>query len=451
MVGPHPVDLASCLLGGGRPVSDRRRSHPGRHRHLPRNELASTLGDEVVLGTRGQSRLFGVSLKDRAAILTSGHASNGAFWLDHASGHFVSSTYWGPQLPAWVQTFNSSGRTEQALREANAKPGHFYEEVGANPASVSYLLDFARSLITAEKLGQHPTADVLTISISSTDILGHRVGPDAPEQRAMIDSIDVDLNSFFSWLNTQVPGGMGAVWVSLTGDHGIGPTLPAATAARMAAARYSVAKTIVALDAGLNDRFSPGKQIHYMLESELPYVTLDPRAFEERKISEAAAEDAVADLLPAAVAASEPPAAPETTPQTSRLPTRSLVRHTYTRLQMAASQLPPTPEGRRIAQSYSPNGGWYVLFTPGIYAQTSATGTNHYTPYSYDRHVPLAFFGAPFVPGTYHGAVEPVDIAATFASLLRVNRPSAAVGRVLTEALHSDPAAPTGISRRSTR
>ncbi len=412
----------------------------------PRNELASTLGDEVVLGSRGQSKLLGISLKDRAAILTSGHASSGAFWLDHDSGHFVSSTYWGPQLPAWVQTFNSSGRTEQALKEANAKPGHFYDEVGATPASVSYLLDFARSLILAEKLGQHPTTDVLTISISSTDILGHRVGPDATEQRAMIDSIDVDLNSFFGWLNGQVPGGMGSVWVSLTGDHGIGPSLSAATAAHMAAAQYSVPKTLAALDAGLNDRFSPGKKIRYMLQSELPYFTLDPRAFGERKVTEEAAEDAVAELLPAAVAQSAPAAA-----DTGRLPTRNLTRHTYTRLQMAASQLPPTPEGRRIAQSYSPNGGWYVLFTPGIYEQASASGTNHYTPYSYDRHVPLAFFGAPFVPGTYHEAVEPVDIAATFASLLRVNRPSAAVGRVLTEALHAEPAdVPVG-SRRSAR
>ena len=413
----------------------------------PRNELASTLGDEVVLGSRGQSKLFGISLKDRAAILTSGHASNGAFWLDHDSGHFVSSTYWGPQLPAWVQTFNTSGRTEQALKEANVKPGHFYEEVGANPASVSYLLDFARSLITAEKLGQHPTTDVLTISISSTDILGHRVGPDAPEQRAMIDAIDVDLNGFFTWLNTQVPGGMGSVWVSLTGDHGIGPTLSAATAAHMAAAQYSLPKTIAALDAALNERFSPGKKIPYMLQSELPYFTLDPRAFAERKVSEEAAEDAVADLLPAAVAAS----APATSPDAGRLPVRGLVRHTYTRLQMAASALPPTPEGRRIAQSYSPNGGWYVLFTPGIYEQSSASGTNHYTPYSYDRHVPLAFFGSPFVPGTYHDAVEPVDIAATFASLLRVNRPSAAVGRVLIEALHPEPATSPTAARGSHR
>ena len=144
----------------------------------PRNELASTLGDEVVLATQGQSKLFGISLKDRAAILTSGHASKGAFWLDHASGKFITSTYWGPEFPAWAQAFNNSERRDQAIHEANARPGHFYDDVGKTPASVSYLLDFAKSLVSAEQMGRHDVTDVLTISISSTDILGHAVGPD---------------------------------------------------------------------------------------------------------------------------------------------------------------------------------------------------------------------------------------------------------------------------------
>ena len=391
----------------------------------PRNELASTLGDEVVLATGGRSRLFGISLKDRAAILTSGHASNGAFWLDHASGHFVTSTYWEPQLPAWAQAFNNSGRAEQAIKEAGATPGHFYEEVGAKPASVSYLMDFAKSLVAGEQLGRHDTTDVLTISISSTDILGHRVGPDAPEQRAMIDAIDVDMNDFFTWLDAHVDGGMANVWVSLTGDHGIGPTIPAASAARMAAGVFSVKAVMAEVNAGLNARFSPGKQVSYLLESELPYLTLDPREFVERKVAEAEAEDVTAQLLPEAFAHSV--AKGETA--SGRLPTRAALRHTYTRVQMAAGELPATPEGTRVLHSYSPNGGWYVMVEPAIYAQGSSSGTNHYTAYSYDRHVPLAFFGTPFVPGMYAQASEPVDIAATFANLLGVNRPSDAVGR----------------------
>ena len=397
----------------------------------PRNELASTLGDEVVLASRGQSKLFGISLKDRAAILTSGHASNGAFWLDHASGHFVSSTYWGPSLPAWTQAFNSGPRTQQAIAEAHARPGYFYDDVGATPASVNYLLDFAQALIAGEQLGTHATTDVLTISISSTDILGHKVGPDAPEQRAMIDAIDVDLNAFFTWLDKHIDGGMSNVWVSLTGDHGIGPTIDASAAARMPASVFDMNKVYASLNASLNAKYSPGQSLKYILPNVQPALTLDPRPFTDAKVSEAEAEQTVADLLPGAFASSVPPAPTGAV----RLPPRPVIRHAYPKTQILAGQLPATPEGRMILNSASPYGGWYVLYSVGMYDQGAATGTNHFTPYSYDRHVPLAFFGSPFLTGTYLQPVAPVDIATTFAALLHVNRPTAAVGNVLTFAL----------------
>jgi hypothetical protein len=109
----------------------------------------------------------------------------------------------------------------------------------------------------------------------------------------------------------------------------------------------------------------------------------------------------------------------------------------FTREQMAEGRLPDTQLGRLIEHSYTPNGGWYVMIIPEAFQMAGAgrEGTNHYTPYSYDRHVPMAFYGAPFAPGMYRGRVEPVDIAATFASLLGVNQPSASVGEILTEAL----------------
>lgn len=402
----------------------------------PRNEQASTLGDEVVLATQGRAKLFGISLKDRAAILTSGHASKGAFWVDHASGKFVTSTYWSKQLPAWAQAFNASGRRDQAVRDAGAKPGHFYEEVGAHPASVSYLLDFAKSLVAGEQLGRHDVTDVLTISISSTDILGHRVGPDAPEQRAMIDAIDVDLDGFFTWLDKNVDGGIGNVWVALTGDHGVAPVSAVAEKLGIPAAMFDAKKLAAEVNDRLNQRLSPGKNSKYLLGLTMPYVQLDPRTFEQAKVTEAEAEQAVAEILPAALEATLPPE--EKGISQVRLPSRPLIRRVYTRLQMEAGQIPATEEGRLILHSYSTNLGWFVMASPGMYEMSQRTGTSHYSPYSYDRHVPLAFYGSAFVPGTYHNRVAPVDIAATFASLLRVNQPSASVGQVLTMAIYPE-------------
>jgi hypothetical protein len=204
----------------------------------------------------------------------------------------------------------------------------------------------------------------------------------------------------------------------------------------MPAATFNPAQLSAAVNDRLNARFSPGKRTKYLLGSELPYLTLDPRPFQQEKISESEAEGAVSEMLPDALD-SLLPAEPSGVSQ-SRLPPRPFIHQSYTRLQMASGQLPATEEGRLILHSYSPNGGWYVMMTPGMYEMASSKGTNHFSPYSYDRHVPLAFYGSAFVPGTYHDRVAPVDIAATLASLLRINQPSACVGHVLTQAIRPE-------------
>jgi len=401
----------------------------------PRNELASTLGDEVVLGTGGKAKLFGISLKDRAAILTSGHASRGAYWIDHATGHFESSKYWMNALPAWVEAFNSKGRAEQARKEAGGAAGDFYDKVGDSPAAVSYELDFAKALIEHEGLGKDDVTDVLTISLSSTDILGHEVGPDSPRQQEMIDATDVYLNDFFNFLQEHVDGGLDNVWVALTGDHGVAPSPSVAIGEGMPAASFSAKALNTELDRELSARFSPNEPVQFVLGGELPYIQLDARAFQKFSVGEGEAEELVKELLPGALDATQPGAL-KADPNSRALKPATL-RRVYTKVQIAAGNVPNTEEGRLILHSYTTNGGWWVMVSPGMYQMSgfAETGTTHYSPYSYDRHVPLAFFGSAFVPGTYLTRTAPVDIAATFAALLRVNQPTACVGRVVTEAL----------------
>ncbi len=464
----------------------------------PRNLRASTVGDELRLATAGQAKVFGISLKDRAAILPAGSAANAAYWIDPQSGAFVTSTYYQQQLPDWAIAFNASGRAAQATQEAqtfanapqagttympapgplapgspsSAAPANFYSFVGRTPAANSYELDFARSLIVGEQLGQHSVTDLVTISLSANDILGHAVGPDAPAERAMVDSLDTDLDGFFTWLDTHVDGGLGNVWIALTADHGIAPIPSEAAKLGINAATINLKKLLGNLNDAMNAKFSPGEKVNYLFDrQELPFLSLNQPNFERAGINEQEAEDAVLAALPTAVQSlsappdppadtsndsSKPPAKASPPSQTRLPPVPTLVR-AYTRQQLAAGNYPADEFGQLLAHSYSPNGGWYVMAVFGDYQMeaSSSGGTTHFSPWSYDRHVPLGFYGAPFAPGTYHGRVGPVDLAATWAALLGINQPSASIGRILVQALKPTPSVaypkPVAVRSRAVR
>ncbi len=412
----------------------------------PRNLLATTIGDEVRLATKGESKLFGISLKDRAAILTAGHTANGAFWIDPQSGAFVSSTYYMSSLPDWAATFNQSDQVAQARTAAGVSAdAPFFSAVGPTDAAIQYELNFAQALIQGENLGSGNVTDVLTISISSTDILGHRVGPDSADQQQLVDQLDGNLDQFSTWLDHNVPGGLHSVWLVLTADHGVAPVPAIAQQFGIPAAAIPIKPLISALNKNMNDRFSPGQKLEYLLpDQDLPYIALNIPTFERDGINELEGERAIQDSIPAAIASLDSTSATpdsEVQPSAKRLPPQPAVFRTFTRLQMESLQpgLPPTEFGRLIAHSYSPNGGWYVMLIPDAYqVPGSGKGATHFSPYSYDRHVPLGFYGSVFTPATFRGRVEPVDIAATLAALLDVNQPSASIGHILTQAIHPE-------------
>jgi len=412
----------------------------------PRNLTASTIGDELRLATQGQAKVFGISLKDRAAILTPGASANAAYWIDDASGRFLTSSYYVDKLPQWVLDFNASNAVTEAASSAGiSRVTNFYEEVGETPAANAYQLQFAKALIQAEQLGKHNVTDLITISLSANDIAGHHYGPDSPQEKQMVDRLDADLDSFFSWLDKYLAGGLPDAWIALSADHGIAPTPTVAASFGLPAANLDAKAWIAAINDALNQKFPASEKIEYVLSHQgLPYLDLDSRAFLHAGINEEAAEIAVRDALAPALAtlpSATPPvrAVNASTPQ--RWPAPPTLAHAYTRLQLARGDYPPSEFGKLLAHSYSSNGGWYVMAILDAFQMDGSdpTRTTHYSPYSYDRHVPLAFFGAPFSPGIYRDRVAPVDMAATFASLLGINQPSASVGHVLTEALRPTP------------
>jgi len=410
----------------------------------PLNLRATTLGDEVRLATQGEARLFGISLKDRAAILPAGQSANGAYWIDNVTGRFVTSTYYMSKMPDWVTKFNKGPRVAQAVKEAGLEDTtQFYAMVGRTQAANSYELDFAKALIDNEQMGQHGVTDVLTVSLSANDILGHQMGPDSNSEKEMVIGLDRDLDGFFGYLDKKL--GLANVMIALTADHGVAPIPAVAAKLGVASARIDLEELVAAVNETLNFKFSPGKNVNYFLPmQELPYLALDPRAF--GAVSEKDAEEAVAEAIPAAVRKQGAPALPPNNDQTleatrkyeeSRVEADPAFAFVRPRVELADGKVPSTEFGELIAHSYTDHGGWYVMAVPTAYQMEYLTGnqTTHFSPWSYDRHVPLGFFGAEFVPGFYRERVAPVDIAATFASILGVNQPSASVGRVLTEAL----------------
>jgi len=409
--------------------ADAGRTGPGAS---PHNLMSDTLGDELKLATGGKARVFAVSLKDRAAVLPAGFSGDAAYWIDPQTGDWITSTYYRPDLPEWVRNFNGSHRAEKYLnrewrdkdgdgnvlgstaprnsRDKDGTPAGFYQIVGSTPFANDYQLEFARELVLYERLGTGPATDLLVISLSANDILGHQAGPDSPQMRSMALELDRSLAEFFGFLGHQI--GMANVWMALSSDHGVAPLPEFAKALRLPAANLDAQGLRGQINSLLSKKY--GKKGSYVLDLDYPVAWLDQDAFsgtpgaKDESIAEGEVGEAMKQMG---------------------------FTGYFTKSQLARGDTPPTEIGRRYAHSYSPEGGYYVIGIPNPFQVGTTKGTDHATPFSYDTHVPLAFYGLAFQPGIYRTHAEPVDLAVTLASLLGINAPAQATGRVLTEAL----------------
>jgi hypothetical protein len=261
-----------------------------------------------------------------------------------------------------------------------------------------------------EKLGAGAATDLLIISLSANDILGHQYGPDSPQMHSMALELDRSLAEFFNFLGHQV--GMANVWVALSADHGIAQLPDFAKTLRLPAANLDSKAIREQINALISRKYA--KKAEYVVNLDYPVAWLSAEAFSGTvgAKDESVAEGEVGEAM-----------------------TQVGMAGYFTKSQLARGDIPPTEIGRRYAHSYSPEGGYYVLGIPSLFTVGITRGTDHATPLSYDTHVPLAFYGLAFQPGTYRTHAEPVDLAVTLASLLGINPPAQATGRVLNEAL----------------
>ncbi len=440
------------LLGGG----------PNDAASSPSRLMTSTVGDELRLATNDRAKVIVISVKDRSAILPAGRHANAAYWFSTTTGNMVSSTYYFKELPAWVNTFNAGrmadkyfgAKWERLLPEneyvkrvgpdsppwetvtsagdtnafphtitGGAKgPGNtFYWALDYSPFTNEMLDAFAQQAIVNEKLGQDDDTDVLSVSFSANDYVGHRYGPYSQEAMDAVLRVDRDVAKLLDFVDARV--GLSNTLIAFTADHGVSPIPEHAAAIGLGGGRITAVDLFATIGKALGARYTqPGDYLlrfkeanttrEWLINSNL-YFNYDALRRDSVNVEEFSNVVCAAAL---------------TVPGIARC---------FTRMQLmrGATSFTDPIERRALHGFYPSRSGDVVLVTePYKYLAETLTAT-HGSPYSYDTHVPTIIMGAGVNAGRYLEPAAPTDIAPTLSALLRITPPTSSVGRVLIEAL----------------
>jgi predicted AlkP superfamily pyrophosphatase or phosphodiesterase len=358
----------------------------------PRRMLVSTVGDELKTATRGKSRVIGISIKDRAAILPSGHFCDGAYWFDGETGNFVSSTFYFADMPQWAKAFNGARVPDHYLnaewkplipnpdyppfsRKMAAAPGpSFYGALEGSPYGNELIEAFAERAIEGEQLGRRGVTDLLTVSFSSNDYVGHEMGPDASEVRDISIRVDRTIGKLFDFVDKRI--GLADTLIVLTGDHGV-PQVPEVLAERKMPGGRLSGKTIAeAMENALTERFGSGKWI-VGWTGPAPYFNRD--LIRSKKLDEVEVERVAAEAV-------------------ARLPH---IFRVYTREQLLRGALSEDAIARKVINGFFPSRASDLVIIEEPYWIQSAHGTTHGSPFVYDTHVPVLFMGPKVKAGRF--------------------------------------------------
>jgi hypothetical protein len=417
----------------------------------PDNILTSTFSDELAVHFAGQSKIFGVSVKDRGAVALAGHAGK-AFWFSKASGEFVTSSYYYQEYPAWVKAWNAhkpasaySGKSWQLLHPASkylfgdaddrewetdlagygrtfphlygkADGKYFTTFLTLSPAGDELTLDFAKALLVAEELGQDEVPDYLSISFSSTDYVGHLFGASSLETEDNLARLDRTLANLFAFIDKQV--GLENTLIVLSADHGQ-PEPPGFL--HQQGIKKAGYFDVDGLDrapaiAALKKQFGIGEEL---IESYFhPYLYLNRQVIKDHGLDQAIVEQAVA----------------------AELLKFKGVAYAVSSTALRTASLPDTAMTRSVLRNFHSkrSGDIYLVFEPNVFINdfdSLVVAATHGSPWRYDTFVPVMFAGAGLQAATVNRPVTPYDIAATLSSYLGVKPPSGSIGIPLIEVL----------------
>lgn len=409
----------------------------------PRNLLVSTVTDELRLATNFQSKVVGVSLKDRASILPAGHTANAAYWFDDASGHFITSSYYMKELPGWVNKFNGDNHVGQLIEkgwntlypintytnsaaDSQSYEGKFAGETAPvfphaineiykkdkgsfrhSPFGNTLTLDFAKAAVDAYQLGRGAATDFLTINCASTDYVGHLFGTNSIEIEDTYLRLDRDLASFFQMLDDKI--GKGQYLIFLTADHGAAHPIGFMQQHELPADFWYGKPLADSLNKLLAEKFNSQKLVRSIMNYQVN--------FNYSKIT-----DEHLDLSAIKKAAIE------------YLQRQPGINYAIDVTEIGKSPV-PEPLKTMVINGYNfkRSGPVQIVLNAGWFDTYSKTGTTHGTWNPYDTHIPLLWYGWNIKPGKTNRQTYMTDIAATVSALLHIQMPNGCIGHVIEE------------------
>jgi predicted AlkP superfamily pyrophosphatase or phosphodiesterase len=408
----------------------------------PRNLWVTTIGDELRLSNNFSSKVIGISLKDRAAILPAGHAANAAYWFDASVGKWITSTYYEKQLPAWVVKENeklipdiamakdwntllpiskyTQSTPDNEIYEA-ALPGEAtptfphklsqinrskYEAFKYTPFATTYTFDMAKQAVENEKLGTGDVTDLLAISISSTDYIGHTFGPNSIEAEDAYLRLDEDIADFLSYLDARL--GEGNYLLFLTADHGVAHVPGFLESHNIPSGTFNTEALKSALNKMLSEKYSLDNAV-IVIENNQVYINNNEIQKKGKNISQV--ENDIIDYLKA----------------------QPYIVNAFSTENIETQSI-PAPIKQRLINGYNPKRSGQIGFyeKPG-YIGDGDKGTTHGMWNPYDAHIPLLWFGYHIKPGKTNREVYMTDIAPTLSAILNIQMPDGSVGKVIEE------------------
>lgn len=411
----------------------------------PNNVFVTTITDELRLATNFRSKVIGISMKDRGAIIPAGHSANAAYWYDGKSGNFITSTYYTKDLPDWMKALNNKKLVDSFYAKDwntvlpkevyekycdtddnayEAKPfgrnaltmpydlkqfqGKDYSKITVTPYANDLLLELAKANISSEHLGKNDVTDFLAVSFSSPDYVGHSFGPNSWELLDTYVRLDETLGQLFDYLDKTI--GKDQYTVFLTADHS-GAHIPEFLAKHnIPGGRWDDGEITKDLNDYLKKQFGQSNLINAVMEHDvyINHPIIDSLKLDEKNIQ----QSIVQYLLK-----------------------KDIVLNVVDKHHAAEATIPAKIR-EMVVNGYNPqrSGDLQIIMKTGV-MDAGKVGMSHGVWNPYDSHIPLVFYGWGIKHGSLNRETYMTDISATIASLLHIQMPSGCIGKTITEVM----------------